>query len=171
MGKAIARPTATSSGRSTTDRRKAPPRQKRGQKAGIGPWRAVAFSVIVLVSLGAAVLLLGRVLFPDTPLPADGNVVDLKADMGGFSQSVIKAKVNEPVTVRLTSMDTEAHSDGGGVHQFAIDELKVNILAPPRGKKLATFTPEAPGTYEFYCDICCGGRANPTMVGKFVVEA
>ncbi|MBI2074196.1 MAG: cupredoxin domain-containing protein, partial [Gemmatimonadetes bacterium] len=58
-----------------------------------------------------------------------------------------------------------------GKHQFAIDALGVNIIAPPLGTREATFTPPAPGAYEYYCDVCCGGRANPTMVGKLIVEA
>jgi peptide/nickel transport system substrate-binding protein len=33
-----------------------------------------------------------------------------------------------------------------------------------------TFTPDKAGTYTFYCDICCGGKANPTMNGQIVVE-
>ncbi|MBI3460116.1 cupredoxin domain-containing protein, partial [Candidatus Acetothermia bacterium] len=35
----------------------------------------------------------------------------------------------------------------------------------------ATFTPTKPGTYEFYCNICCGGKANPSMQGKLIVES
>ena len=43
--------------------------------------------------------------------------------------------------------------------------------AQPESSNYATFTPDAPGEYTFYCDICCGGRANPTMNGKLIVEA
>jgi heme/copper-type cytochrome/quinol oxidase subunit 2 len=52
-----------------------------------------------------------------------------------------------------------------------VDEFKVSVVAPPEGSKTVTFTPDKPGTYTFYCDICCGGRANPTMQGKLIVEA
>jgi len=133
-------------------------------------WRAVAFAVIVVLVIGAASWLLVSALFP-TRAEARPNVVTLEADMAGFSTTVVKAKVGQPLTVRLRSLDNEFHTDGGGKHQFAIDELKVNIVAPPKGIREATFTPAQAGTYEFYCDICCGGRLNPTMVGQLIVEA
>jgi heme/copper-type cytochrome/quinol oxidase subunit 2 len=97
--------------------------------------------------------------------------VEIKGTMGGFSHSEIRAKAGRPLTVRLTSVDTRFHTDGGGKHQFAIDALKVNIIAPPLGTREATFTPTTPGAYDYYCDICCGGRANPSMQGKLIVEA
>jgi heme/copper-type cytochrome/quinol oxidase subunit 2 len=34
----------------------------------------------------------------------------------------------------------------------------------------ATITPTEPGTYVFYCDLCCSGRANPSMRGELVVS-
>jgi len=103
--------------------------------------------------------------------PMAGTVIDIAADMGGFSQDEVRVKVGQPVTVRLTSLDNSHHTDGGGKHQWAVDELRVNIIAQPESTANATFTPTAPGVYTFYCDICCGGRANPTMQGTLVVEA
>ncbi len=90
--------------------------------------------------------------------------------MDGFSPKEIRVRVGEPVTVRLISLDNQFHTDGGGKHQWAVDELGVNIVAPPMGDKSATFTPEKPGTYTFYCNICCGGRANPSMQGTLIVQ-
>ena len=90
--------------------------------------------------------------------------------MSGFDKTEIHVKVGEPVTIRLTSLDNTHHTDGGGKHQWAVDELGVNIVGPALGSSYATFTPNEPGTYTFYCDICCGGRANPTMNGQLIVE-
>ncbi len=169
-----------------------PKEQKR--KLKVRRWRILIFGIVVVVVLGTAVLLLKSALAPPS-IPASletsaaAKVVTLYADMAGFRLAgsaqagsaheshapaapvVIKAKVNEPLTVRLISLDNQFHIDGGGKHQFAIDELKVNIIAPPEGVAQATFTPTEPGTYEFYCDICCGGRANPTMRGQLIVES
>lgn len=136
-------------------------------------WRPWAFAVIVVAVLGTAVWLLKPASRLTTPAAAEADgsrVVSIEADMAGFSTKVIRAKVGEPLTVRLTSLDNRFHTDGGGKHQFAIDELNVNVIAPPQGTSEATFTPSQPGEYEFYCDICCGGRANPTMQGKLIVE-
>jgi heme/copper-type cytochrome/quinol oxidase subunit 2 len=99
-----------------------------------------------------------------------GTVIDVEAAMNGFNMYEIRVPVNEPVTIRLTSLDNTHHTDGGGKHQWAVDELGVDIIAPALGSSYATFTPTEAGSYTFYCDICCGGRANPSMNGTLIVE-
>jgi len=132
--------------------------------------RAVAFAVIGLGVLGlAGYFLVTAFTRPTLPAMA-GNVMDVTADMGGFDMKLMRVKVGQPVTVRLTSLDNSMHTDGGGKHQWAVDELAVSIIAPPEGSNYATFTPTKAGTYTYYCDICCGGRANPTMQGTLIVE-
>ncbi len=132
--------------------------------------RAVAFAVIGVLVLGAAGYLLIKA-FSVPKLPElEGAVIDISADMGGFDLDEIRIKVGEPVTIRLTSLDNEHHTDGGGKHQWAVDELGVSVVAPPEGYNTITFTPDRPGVYTYYCDICCGGRANPTMQGTLIVE-
>jgi heme/copper-type cytochrome/quinol oxidase subunit 2 len=132
--------------------------------------RSGAYGAIVLAVLATTFVLLRKDLFPTPPPAMAGNVIDVAADMGGFSASEIRVRTGEPVTVRLTSLDNSHHTDGGGKHQWAVDELGVNIIAPPEGSSYATFTPDAAGRYTFYCDICCGGRANPSMNGTLIVE-
>lgn len=147
-------------------------RQRNGEQGKRTPrrrMRAATFVVIGLFVLGAAGYLLYEAFWkPELPKMA-GNVIDISADMGGFSRKVVRVKAGEPVTVRLRSLDNTHHTDGGGKHQWAVDELGVNIIAPALGSSYRTFTPDKPGTYTFYCDICCGGRANPTMSGRLVV--
>lgn len=135
----------------------------------VNPWMASTYLLVVVVVLVIAAGFLRPLLRFQAAGQEDGNVVYVEAYMSGFSVKRIEAKAGQPITVRLRSMDTSAHRDGGGKHQFAIDELGVNIIAPPKGVNEATFTPTLPGTYTFYCNICCGGRANPTMRGQFVV--
>ncbi len=137
------------------------------------PLRAWAFAAIVVAVLGVTAWLLKPTVWSTRPsaVEARADVVSIEAHMGGFSMQEVRAKVGQPLTVRLISLDNQFHTDGGGKHQFAIDELNVNIIAPPEGTSEATFTPTKPGVYEFYCDICCGGRANPTMRGQLIVES
>lgn len=132
--------------------------------------RILTFGVIVLLVLGTTSYLLASAFSNKTPPPA-ANTIDVSADMSGFNMKEIRVKAGRPITVRLTSLDNSHHTDGGGKHQWAVDELGVSIVAPPLGNNWATFTPDKPGVYTFYCDICCGGRANPTMQGKLIVEA
>lgn len=134
-------------------------------------WKRCTYLFIVAAVVAGTGWLVIPALRGDGPRPAGGDLVEIEGTMSGFSTQVIRAKMGRPLTVRLTSVDTRFHTDGGGKHQFAIDALGVNIIAPPKGTREATFAPTAPGVYEYYCDICCGGKANPTMVGKLIVEA
>jgi heme/copper-type cytochrome/quinol oxidase subunit 2 len=132
--------------------------------------RATTFAVISALVVGAAGYLLFEAFWKPELQRMAGNVIDISADMGGFSRKVVRVKAGQPVTVRLRSLDNSHHTDGGGKHQWAVDEFGVNIIAPSLGSSYKTFTPDQPGTYTFYCDICCGGRANPTMSGRLVVS-
>ncbi len=131
--------------------------------------RLIAFAVIVILVLGVSGYLFASAFASKTPA-SDAKTVDISAAMDGFSTKEIRVKVGKPITVRLTSLDSPYHTDGGGKHQWAVDELGVSIIAPPQGSDSATFTPDKPGVFTYYCDICCGGRANPTMQGKLIVE-
>jgi cytochrome c oxidase subunit 2 len=132
--------------------------------------RSIIFGAIVIVVLGMAGFYLKNAFFRPPPPAMAGNVIDVKADMSGFDKKEFDVKVGEPVTIRLTSMDNSGHTDGGGKHQLAVDELNLNIIAQPLKSNYVTITPDKPGEYTFYCDICCGGKANPTMSGKIVVQ-
>jgi cytochrome c oxidase subunit II len=133
--------------------------------------RTVAYTIVAGSVLAFAVYLWVAAFTPPKLVPLAGNVFDVMANMAGFDQRELRVKPGEPVTIRLTSLDNQHHTDGGGQHQWAVDELEVSIIAPPLGSNTATFTPVNAGVYEFYCDICCGGRANPTMQGRLIVEA
>lgn len=132
--------------------------------------RSTIFAVIVIGVLGMAGYYLKSAFFRPALEPMAGNVIDLEASMSGFDKTEIRVKVGQPVTIRLTSLDNEHHTDGGGKHQWAVDELGVNVIAQPLSSDYVTFTPDKAGAYTFYCDICCGGKANPTMNGQIIVE-
>lgn len=132
--------------------------------------RSSIFALIVVGVLGLASFYLVKAFSRPTVEPLAGNVIDVAADMSGFDQKEIRVKAGQPVTIRLTSLDNEHHTDGGGKHQWAVDELGVDIVAQPESSNYLTFTPAMAGTYTFYCDICCGGKANPTMNGQLMVE-
>lgn len=147
-------------------------RKKRTASHGVrrrSDTRGAAFWTITIAVLALAGYLLKPAIFGRSGPPPDAEIIDIAANMSGFDKKLITVRAGEPVTIRLTSLDNRNHRDGGGKHQFAIDGLDVNIIAPSLGSAKATFTPEEPGRYEFYCDICCGGRANPSMTGTVIV--
>lgn len=143
---------------------------RKGARARQQRIRSAIFALIVVGVLGLAGYYLKSAFFRPPPEPMAGNVIDIQASMSGFDKTEIRVKVGEPVTIRLTSLDNSHHTDGGGKHQWAVDELGVNVIAQPLSSNYVTFTPDKAGTYTFYCDICCGGRANPTMNGQLIVE-
>lgn len=132
--------------------------------------RKISFIVISVLVLGLSGYFIKNAFFRPGPPPMAGNVIDIAADMGGFDKEEVRVKIGEPVTIRLTSLDNSHHTDGGGQHQWAVDELGLDVITQPLKSNYVTFTPDEPGTYTFYCDICCGGRANPTMNGTLIVE-
>jgi cytochrome c oxidase subunit 2 len=132
--------------------------------------RSSIFALIVLGVLGLAGYYLKSAFFRPAPAPMAGNVIDMEASMSGFDNKEIHVKLGQPVTIRLTSIDNSHHTDGGGKHQWAVDELGVDVIAQPESSNYVTFTPDKAGSFTFYCDICCGGKANPTMNGQIIVE-
>jgi cytochrome c oxidase subunit II len=134
------------------------------------PFRIAAFVVIALVVGGLAIgLVVSRLQGPGA---SDTTAIQVHASMGGFDPPALTVKAGQSVKVELTSMDSSMHSDGGGWHQFAIDALGINWKVGPESSKVFEFTaPAAAGTYSWYCDICCGGKANPSMQGKLTVTA
>lgn len=136
--------------------------------------RISAFSGIVVAVVLAVTFFLAPVFStPASGVEQNGNtkVINVQAGMDGFDMQTIRVKVGENIRVNLRSLDNEHHTDGAGKHQFAIDELGVNIIANPLSVSSGTFVATKAGTFTFYCDICCGGKANPTMNGKLIVEA
>lgn len=136
-------------------------------------FRVGAFGIVLVFVLFAVGYFLAPVFAPRASgviQTGSGKVINIQAAMDGFDLPAIHVKAGEQITVNLTSLDNSMHSDGGGKHQFAIDELDVNLIAQPLSTNSTTFTPTIPGTYTFYCDLCCGGRANPTMNGKLTVD-
>jgi plastocyanin len=134
------------------------------------PLRLAAFAVIALAVGGVAIgLVVSRLQGPGA---SDTAAIQVHASMGGFDPPALTVKAGESVKVELSSMDTSMHSDGGGWHQLAIDALGINWNVGPESSKVFEFTaPATAGTYSWYCDVCCGGKANPSMQGKLTVTA
>ena len=134
------------------------------------PVRLAIFAGLVLVVGGVAIgLVLTRLQGPGA---TDTAAVQVHASMGGFDPPALIVRAGQVVKVELSSMDTSMHSDGGGWHQFAIDALDINWKVGPLSSQVFEFTaPATAGTYSWYCDICCGGKENPSMQGKLTVTA
>ncbi len=142
--------------------------RRRRTRAARSRKRAILFGMVASIVVGLAGFLLWRAF---GPVPAVAADVRIQTTMGGFDPPVIRARMGQPIRILLVNRDTRFHTDGGGWHQFAIDELGVNAKVGPESTQLVTLTPTKAGTYEFYCDVCCGGKESPSMRGKVEVSA
>jgi len=71
------------------------------------------------------------------------------AEDGGWSPDVIKANVNEPLNLKLTSDDV--------VHGFAVGQMDMQSVDVLPGKVTdITLTFDKPGIYTFFCTRWCG---------------
>tara|TARA_R110002124_G_scaffold174947_1_gene342742 strand:- start:294 stop:764 length:471 start_codon:yes stop_codon:yes gene_type:complete len=130
----------------------------------------LGFGLIATGVVGASGYFLWPVL-RQSALSTPKETVPVVISMSGFSPNTLTAKVGQKIDLQLVNKDNSLHSDGGGWHQFAIEDLGVDFKVAPLSESEVSFTVDKPGTYDFYCGICCGGKANPYMHGKLVVEA
>ena len=106
----------------------------------------------------AIILLLLAVAASGQPVP---RVVDISAKRFEFAPNVITLKKDEPVTIRLSSMDR--------AHGLLIDALGVDLDAEEGKPGEVTITPHETGRFPAICDHYCGsGHGNMKML--FVVE-
>jgi len=89
--------------------------------------------------------------------------------MSGFTPSTLQAQAGVPLRINLINLDNPYHSDGGGWHDFVLPELGLNVSVEPEGQTVFVLQASAPGTYVWYCDLCCGGKASPSMRGTLTV--
>lgn len=128
-------------------------------------WRLAAFSLVALAVLGLGAWL----ALPRQTAAAAQYSVDMS--MAGFQPAVLDIPAGAAATVRLTNVDSPFHGiTNGALHQFAIDELGLDVRLDARQSRVITLPPMQTGTYTFYCDVCCGGKANKTMRGTLRVH-
>lgn len=132
--------------------------------------RGIAFAVVVVVVLaGGGYLAFGDFLHRPGNSAASG-VIDVQSSMAGFTPSEIRVKAGSTVTLKWWTQDAAMHLQGGS-HTMIAPDLGLDEALPAESTRMVAWTvPNKPGTYDVYCDSCCGGKASPTMHGTIVVE-
>jgi heme/copper-type cytochrome/quinol oxidase subunit 2 len=128
-------------------------------------------SPILFWSLAGIVVLAASALFLSPYLRGAGTAADvvLRISMAGWDNPVVQAEAGKPVRITMVNLDTPYHLDGGGWHNFVVEELNIHERVGPKGVVTFSLVAEEPGDYLFYCDICCGGKENPFMQGRLLV--
>jgi Heme/copper-type cytochrome/quinol oxidases, subunit 2 len=126
----------------------------------------------IFAGLVVGVLALGAFLafgdFLNRPAAATGSI-DVQSSMAGFTPSTITVKAGETVALDWWTQDAAVHLQGG-VHTMISPDLGLNERLPAESRRTVTWTvPNKPGTYDVWCESCCGGKGSPTMHGKIVV--
>lgn len=117
---------------------------------------------------GAGVWLLTGSPGPGNSPASELRMLDVEMEMTGFEPSVIRVRAGETFTLRLHTPESPFGFEAS-THQLAIDELGVDLRIGAGDAAETTVTVLEPGRYEFYCDLCCSGRANPSMIGELIV--
>ena len=140
-----------------------------GHGAGVQP--ATSYRLRITIFLVAVVLIVGLSLWLARPFSSDlhGAHQIVSISMAGFTPDVIHIPAGQEVTLRIDNPDSRFHAAGAGMHQFAVEELGIDARIEPESSLLVTIPATEAGTYTFYCDICCGGKASPSMLGTLVV--
>jgi cytochrome c oxidase subunit II len=138
--------------------------------------RKSAFGLVVAVVLGGGLYLAAGDLLGQRGAASTAEAIPVRLSMAGFTPGEIRVPAGQKVAIELWTTDAAPHLDNG-VHTMISDELGIHeqlLAAGPTGESrrvVEITTPTTPGTYDIYCDTCCGGRDSPTMHGKLVVEA
>lgn len=145
-------------------------RNDRRQQPRQNRWGMGAAALMAVAVLGLAGTLFVRPLTRGGAAPGEATV--LRISMSGWSQKIVEANSDAPLKITMVNLDNRFHTDGGGWHNFVVPRLDFEARVAPNGTE--TFSVDLgalpPGEYEFYCDICCGGKDNPFMQGTLRVS-
>jgi heme/copper-type cytochrome/quinol oxidase subunit 2 len=93
----------------------------------------------------------------------------LQISMSGYNPNSLTIPAGQSTTVEVVNSESPFH-DGGGLHNFVLPDAGINMVIPAKSSVVITLPALAAGTYTFYCDVCCGGKENPTMRATLLVQ-
>jgi plastocyanin len=134
-----------------------------------GRLRGAIFAVVVVAVLAAGAYLAFGDFLRRTP-PTTADAISIQSSMAGFDPGVITVTAGTTATFDWWTDDSAAHLHDG-VHTLIAPELDLYEELPAESRRTVSWAvPDEPGTYDVFCDTCCGGRASPTMHGSIVIE-
>lgn len=127
------------------------------------------FALVAVVVLIVAVAMLVR--SAERAAPIDPSAISVRVSMSGFSPNALNVPARTPLRINLINLDNQYHTDGGGWHDFVVEAFRMNVSVEPLGQRVFTVPTDTPGTYTWYCDLCCGGKESASMLGTIRVVA
>lgn len=158
-----------------TTRVTGPTRQRAQRRPTAAPannrLRAVAFAAVALLIIGGGAYLAGSVFLGQRGSTSVPGAMTMRISMDGFDPKVITAKPGQTLAIDWWNTDGAMHLEGG-VHTMVSDSANIHQSVAAESRKTITITaPTKPGDYDFWCDSCCGGKANEQMHGTLRVES
>ena len=89
-----------------------------------------------------------------------GDEVSVAASRFEFTPDKVSARVGQPITLVLTSLDR--------IHGFKMPEFGIRTDIVPDRETRVTLVPTTAGTFTFFCDVFCGD-GHEEMAGTLVV--
>jgi plastocyanin len=145
--------------------------QRRSQRIRQG-----AFGLVIAAVLAVGGYLAFGDLAGQRGAATTSEAIPVRLSMAGFTPSDVQVPAGQTVRIELWTTDAAPHLENG-VHTMISDELGIHEELPAAGptgesRRVVTITtPSEPGTYDIYCDTCCGGKASPSMHGTLTVAA
>lgn len=125
------------------------------------------FALVAVVVVVVAGAMLAR--SAERAAPIDPTAIPVRVSMSGFSPNTLSVPARTPLRINLINLDNQYHTDGGGWHDFVLEAFRMNVSVEPLGQRVFTVPTDMPGTYTWYCDLCCGGKESPSMLGTIRV--
>ena len=157
------------------DRRAATIAERRAQRNQVriaARKRSSSLRTITFAAIVVGVLAIGSFLafgdFFKRPAAAAG-AIDVQSSMAGFTPSTITVRAGATVTLDWWTDDAAIHLQNG-VHTMVSPDLGLDEALPAESRRTVTWTvPNKPGSYDVWCESCCGGKDAPQMHGRIVV--
>ena len=129
--------------------------------------RVIGFGGVIV-----AVLAVGGFLafgdFFDRPA-AEAGAIDVQSSMAGFTPSVITVKAGTTASISWWTDDAAMHLHGG-VHTMIAPEIGLHEELGAESRRMISWqVPDMHGSYDVWCDSCCGGKDSPQMHGRIVI--
>ncbi|HET7727823.1 MAG TPA: cupredoxin domain-containing protein [Candidatus Limnocylindrales bacterium] len=152
------------------------PRPRRPERARSGPVGTWTFGLLTLGVLALGGYLAFADLGGQRGEATSAGAIPVRMSMAGFTPVEVRVPAGQTIALELWTNDAPVHLEGG-VHTLISEALGVYEELPGatvsgESRRIVTIpAPATPGTYDIYCDTCCGGKDSPTMHGRLIVEA
>lgn len=129
----------------------------------------LAGSLVLILTLSLGLLGLG------SENQAGGEKVhSVEMSANGFEPGTLVLPAGRPLTLRLSNVENSDGAQGSTgadtTHQFAVDELGIDVKLAA-GQSRDVYLPALPaGTYTLYCSTCCKGQIGRNMRGTVIVH-